>query len=183
MFMFISTFWQNRKKTSRFLGLSSKGHLIEDLSSHKCVHKLLQFLVKDKYIKYHKINWETHFWEIGPFTFWKAIFQLTSIKTNILCHSLFCYQYANWRCIRFSLSLDEQVVRKCRKYITFSKSAHPTVVASVAQWRSTSHAIGESWAGFPLEAPDFFQTIVLLLFSLRHIRVPLSDDEQVVRNV
>ena len=36
----------------------------------------------------------------------------------------------------------------------YLKSAHPTVVPSVAQCKSTSHEIGEFWVRFPLGASD-----------------------------
>ena len=41
---------------------------------------------------------------------------------------------------------------------------------------SANHEIGELWVRFLLGAPDFFQHL-FCCFSLRHIRVSLSDDE------
>ena len=41
------------------------------------------------------------------------------------------------------------------KILVITKSAHPTVVASVTPWQSTVHEIGESWVRFPLRASDF----------------------------
>ena len=70
-------------------------------------------------------------------------------------------------------SVDRQATRSSDQMLIsignqYSNSAQPTVVASVAQWQSASHEIGESWVRFPLVAPDFFPAFVLLFFSKTH---------------